>query len=185
MIVSCVHFVQSCSALRGNSYKLAAEILGVGNGSVSKVMKEYRKLEAQQGTDEVQFEEREKETRKREQLVKRSHENYVQYELFKMIEMEDLEELPTVRSLYQRIQDNKATRAAMLHVSVEKVWPFSLTTFWKVMRKLGYLYQNDTDDRERLMLQPHVVDHKLYYHSRISQLRALAMLCCSTWMRRG
>ena len=78
MIVSCVNFVQSCSALRGNSYKLAAEILGVGNGSVSKVMKEYRDLEAQQGTDEVQFEEREKETRKRELLVKRSHENYVQ-----------------------------------------------------------------------------------------------------------
>ena len=41
-----------------------------------------------------------------------------------------------------------------------------------MLGKLGYLYQTDTDDRERQMPLPHVVDHKLYYLRRIPQLRA-------------
>ena len=41
----------------------------------------------------------------------------MQHELFSMIEMKDLEELPTVRFIYQRIQENKVERTRSLHAS--------------------------------------------------------------------
>ena len=89
-----------------------------------------------------------------------------------MVELEDLEELPTVRSICQRIQENKVEGARSLHVAAEEVWPFGLTTLWQVLGKLRYSPQAGTDDREMHMLQPHVVGHKLYYLRRITHLRA-------------
>lgn len=140
---------------KGKTNDHVAKEFNMGASTVATIIKEYRHLvEAARakGIDEkdVKFPEFKKEKRNRPRKLKDSHISYIEGCLLQMMSEEaDTRDMPTIRAMYEYSTKDTmlAEYAAAKKIAKEDVFPFKLTTFFDVIRELGYSHDNSVCDR--------------------------------------
>ena len=179
VIINCFHAVQADKNRRGKTAEQVAALLGIAHSTVKSVMADHKaRCEAAfvAGQDEAKVRPppNAREERKREPKIKDAHVDFVSRCLSKQMLEEELEELPTVRSMYDFVIKEREETAKVRHCTVEDVFPFKRSTFHdKILRdRLGYVHRAGDDDREQLKQQLHIIEQRRVFLRRVTAVRA-------------
>jgi len=120
MIINCFNAVQADTTRTGKTAENVAALLGIANGTVKKVMSEHRQrsdaaFAAGAPADSVRPPPAEPETREREPKVKDRHVDFVLRCLSKQMFEEELDELPSLQSMYEYAIGERVEAAKLRH----------------------------------------------------------------------
>lgn len=193
-IIACFNAVQADTTRRGKTAEQVAALLGIGHATVKRVMAAHKgrcetAFAAGQDPDAVRPPADEREERNRESKVKDRHVDFVSRCLAKQMLEQDLEELPTVTSMYDFAVQQRGKIAELRHCTVDDVFPFRRTTFHEILRdRLGYVHKVGDDDREQLKQQVHILEQRRVFLRRIQALRSTGYVLWyldETWVNKN
>jgi len=177
LIINCHNAFAAEPYRKGKTAELVAQALSIGDKTVKTVMREHKlrceaALAAGAEPSSVRPPPDEPETRKREPKVKDRHVDFVMRCLAKQMLEEDLEELPSLNSMYEFTLGQRKETAVLRHCKVEDVFPFARTTFRLILQdRLGYVFKAGDDDREQLKQQVHIIEQRRVFLRKVHMLR--------------
>lgn len=168
----------------GKRAQNVADMLGVSKASVERVVKDYKGANVLGVPPPPPPDDGHKKKPTYNQLHLRFLENC----LTDMLCEDKLKELPTVQYIHEFCKSKAMEHATIHHIGIDKVFPFSETTVWRMLQKLGYTFKVDEDDRDRLKQQEHIVNLRRKYIQNINDLRNegyLLFYLDETWVNKN
>ena len=194
LIIACYQTASS-SSKHGRAREVVADMLGgtVGASTISKVWAAHKQRVAEaikQGKDEstVRVPDAAPDVRQRSTKYDGRHLTYVAHCINTMVYEQPLEELPSVRSMYEKVMEMRLEFARRHHCSQTGVFNFSHGTFHKMLKQLGYVHVTDEDDRSARKNQEHVLQMRTEYLKQIARLRAKGYVILyqdETWVNKN
>jgi hypothetical protein len=194
MIITCFFAVQQGKDWKGKTAENVAALLGIGHNTVKRVLVDHRMrtqaaFHAGKDPSTVRPPPDERETRNREPRVKDRHVDFVMRCLSKQMFEEDLDELPSVTSMYEYVLGQREETAKLRHCKVVDVFPFARATFHALLQnRLGYVHRAGDDEREQLKQQVHILDLRRVFLRRMQSLRTTGYVMWyldETWVNKN
>jgi len=194
MAIKCFFAAPADKNRKGRTAHTVAELLGSAHGTINKILKEHRErseeaFAAGKDPSTVRPPPDEPEKRVRVPRIKDRHVDFVLRCLSKQMFEEELEELPSLQSMYEYALDERVAVAAQRHCTEEDVFPFARTSFYSILQtRLGYVYRAGDDDREQLKLQAHIVEQRRVFLRKIEALRVKGYILWyldETWINKN